>query len=450
MNQNSFNHWRGAGVLRTFAAEASPGLAGLWVALAFIKLGNPIIFDDRIERPANWVAAMFQPWPIAWGYCLFAAVCITGVWICRWPEEPPSKFLIWTPLLWLCWQGVASLQSVGAADTPLISATLPHFAVCVSAFYYGLFVLGPNGPSRAFWIAISGGWLAVVAFGWRQHFGGLAELREYFYSLPNWREYPPEVIAKVASDRIFSTLFYPNTLAGAMILVSPAIVLGAWKELPGDLSWQRLILPAIAFVGSAGCLIWSGSKGGWVIAMGLIAISFVLRVQSVSTRVLILTVLLFGGAAGFWLRYHGYFERGATSVSARFDYWAAAASNAGDRPWFGSGPGTFVNVYKRLKRPDAEMSRLVHNDYLQQATDSGIPGALFFVAFILGAIVLTYGRIRGSWLRLGVWLGILGVAAQSLAEFGLYIPALAWPWFLGMGTLLGSPVKTVDNKSGSP
>jgi len=43
-----------------------------------------------------------------------------------------------------------------------------------------------------------------------------------------------------------------------------------------------------------------------------------------------------------------------------------------------------------------------------------------------------------SSLRFALWLGLLGWALQGLVEFGLYIPALAWPAFTFLGLLLSS------------
>jgi hypothetical protein len=40
-------------------------------------------------------------------------------------------------------------------------------------------------------------------------------------------------------------------------------------------------------------------------------------------------------------------------------------------------------------------------------------------------------------LTAAIWLGVLGWSLQSLVEFGLYIPALAWPAFAFLGWLLG-------------
>jgi O-antigen ligase len=141
-------------------------------------------------------------------------------------------------------------------------------------------------------------------------------------------------------------------------------------------------------------------------------------------------------------------------VTARFDYWRAAAQITFKNPVFGTGPGTFLIPYTRIKRPESEPSRLVHNDYLEQASDSGLPGFLFYTAFIAGALYWTRpGRIdsvavkggstaaepQTDWLRVWVWLGVLGWALQGFMEFGLYVPALAWPAFAFLGWLLGSP-----------
>ena len=449
MNQSTpaTHSWRAS--LRKTTAEIFAGLVGLWIAVALIKLGNPIILDSRIETPSGCLEAIFQPWPVSWGYVIFGITFLAGFSVWKWSHQV-SPFLLWAPAAWLVWQCVASLQRLEPADAALVKPTLAHFTVCVSAFYLGLFALSRCASPRVVWVGILGGWLIVVWMGWRQHFGGLEEMRDYFYSLPNWREQPPELMAKLASNRIFSTLVYPNALAGVIILFSPAVIGAAlYAGRTGAWGWRSALLAGTALIGALGCLIWSGSKAGWAIALGLSVLVLLIRVKASRVRLLLLCLLIAAGVGGFWLRYRGYFERGATSVSARFDYWDAALSNVRERPWVGSGPGTFMNVYRRLKSPTSEMTRLVHNDYLEQATDSGVLGGVLFVVVVAGSLWVGYRGIQGNWIRLGVWLGVLGVSVQSLFEFGLYVPALAWPWFLGMGWLLGHGLKTVDKGSGS-
>ena len=94
------------------------------------------------------------------------------------------------------------------------------------------------------------------------------------------------------------------------------------------------------------------------------------------------------------------------------------------------------------------MARLTHNDYLEQASDSGIPGFLLYTGFVGWCLVYVYrrGGLRSDWVRLAVWLGLLGWALQSLVEFGLYIPAIAWPAFGFMGWLLGNAGNQIDSR----
>ena len=152
-----------------------------------------------------------------------------------------------------------------------------------------------------------------------------------------------------------------------------------------------------------------------------------------------MAILLVAGLAGFLVKYRNYFTGGATSVVARFDYWKAAGQIIKDKPVLGSGPGTFGVVYKRLKNPESEMSKLAHNDYLQQGSDAGLVALLTYAALIAGSLGALFRKCREDSLEFGAWLGLLGIAVQGLVEFGLFIPALAWPQFLLMGWLWGRP-----------
>jgi O-antigen ligase len=95
------------------------------------------------------------------------------------------------------------------------------------------------------------------------------------------------------------------------------------------------------------------------------------------------------------------------------------------------------------------MAWLVHNDYLEQASDSGLAGLVAYALFIAGALGRSFPRPgkaptaqRDDWLTFAVWLGVLGWSLQSFIEFGLYIPALAWPAFTFLGWLLGRQQRT--------
>jgi O-antigen ligase len=402
--------------------------------------------------PADiWEMVLGGAWPIRWAHVLLFLLAGLGLSVARW-KLPSQPWLIALPLAWLVWQSLAAAQSL---ESTLSWATIRHFVSCVTCFYLGYFALSHCSSLRPFWTLLSVAFLLVLADGWYQHFGGLEETRRYFYlyELPKMREVPPELLKRMNSTRISSTLFYPNALAGAVLLLLPilsgVIVLARNMFTLG----ARTFLAALFGLGGLGCLYWSGSKGGWLLMLilGLVAL-LQLRMPK-AARVSLLCAVLFLGLAGFFWRYSGFFQKGATSVTARFDYWRAAGQIAFEHPVFGTGPGTFLIPYTKIKKPESEPSRLVHNDYLEQASDSGLPGCLFYSAFIAGTLYWTRPRqsklisaspkggpgpeLGASWLQTWVWLGVLGWALQGFMEFGLYIPALAWPAFTFLGWLLG-------------
>jgi len=161
-----------------------------------------------------------------------------------------------------------------------------------------------------------------------------------------------------------------------------------------------------------------------------------------TVKLAIVAAALLFGLAGFFVKFSPYFRRGATSVSARFDYWRAACHITLAHPFFGTGPGTFSLPYKQLKAQESEMARLVHNDYLEQASDSGVIGFLLFSALIVGSLKFLYRKSHSQLALFFGWLGLLGWALQGFVEFGLYIPALAWPAFLFLGWLSGVDLKS--------
>jgi O-antigen ligase len=398
------------------------------------------------------------PWPISWAYGLLGVLAIWGLFVATKRFRCP-RWLVAMPLVWFGWQLLSGTHSLNGE---LSGPALLHFAACVTCFYLGFFALGSSRRLTWFWLGLMAGFLLAMAVGWEQHFGGLEATRRYFKlyqsQLFPQGEVPPEYLKKMSSNRIFATFFYPNTLAGGVLLLLPPIlwVLSQAKRL--FTAAARGFLMGVTALVALACLYWSASKGGWLLML-LLGLLALLRLPiSRNGKAAIIAALLVGGLAGFWWKNAAFFERGATSVSARFDYWRAALETARTHPLLGTGPATFSMAYSRLKKPESEMARLAHNDYLQQASDSGIPGFLAYAIFIGGALVYSApfrfrrGDLNASpakseekaqqpgiqfgWVEFALWLGVLGWALQQVAEFGLYIPALAWPAFTFMGWLL--------------
>ncbi|MDB6111248.1 MAG: O-antigen polymerase [Pedosphaera sp.] len=418
---------------------------GLFLGLSLIKFGNPVVMEKFIIPPKDFYEWLFNPWPAVWGYWQLAGVGVAGFLAARWRNDLPKAILA-LPLIWLGWQVVAGTQTV---DPRLSHGTLLHFSTCVVCFYLGVFALGRRKNLGLFWCGLLAGFGLVLVSGLRQHFGGLEATRNYFflYVYPQMKEVPPEYLKKLSTNRIFGTLFYPNALAGVILMLLPLTLAVFWSLRRQFTIGARRFMVGVVVMAALGCLYWSGSKGGWLLmlAIGLVAALFLPSKRQFKLGLVAGVLIL--GLAGFFVKYSGFFKRGATSVVARFDYWQAAVQTAKANPVFGSGPGTFGLAYARIKKPESEMSRVTHNDYLQQASDSGVVGFLSFAGFVAASLVYAYRKsgLRGDWVKLGIWLGLLGWALQGLVEFGLYIPAIAWPAFSLLGWLLAQASNQIDS-----
>lgn len=442
--------------------------------------------EKWVNPPSNIFEFLVgSPWPLNWAYVLLIGIVLLSLGVCRLKPHPPVWFTL-LPLLWFAW---AVLSGTSSVDHQLSHVTLEHFAAGVTCFYLSLFALSRVDDLWPFVVGLFAALVLVFAIGADQHFGGLAESREYFYRQQHLypQNVPPEFLKKMASTRIYSTLFYPNTLAGVVLLFLPLLLMAMPQVrdrlqghtrsrvpalaaivgtavaciylylLSSKVGWlltliiglalvlpvPRPILPGVLALAASACLFWSGSKGGWLLLLLLGLIALLRLPFGKQLKIALVAIVLLGGLAGFFVKYAGFFRKGATSVVARFDYWRAAAQTAGEHPLFGTGPGTFAIPYEKIKRPESEMARMVHNDYLEQASDTGIPAMLAYTILIVWGLIWTY---RHTVLRaapgearilFALWLGLLGWSLQCFFEFSLYVPALAWPAFAFLGLLLG-------------
>ena len=373
----------------------------------------------------------------------------------------PAKWLWLLPLAWLGWQFLSAMQSV---DADLTAATLWQFAGCAACYFLGAMLFARAQLAR--WLLI--GLLAAFAFCLVRAVN--QRLFEYPANLQGlveggrtgWTNFPPATVAemkreniiiitnglevanpvildKFAKGRVSGTLVYPNALAEIILLLWPvalALAVGATRH------FRPLVrLAAIALAGFLGgaAFFWSGSKLGWLIGIGLAGLALLRLDWPSRLKFAAVAAVLVLGLGIFAVRFHHYFAAGATSAGARFDYWRAAAQTTAAHPWLGTGPGTFQRPYAQLKPPASEMARLAHNDYLEQFSDSGIPGGLAYGAWICLALAVLGKRLWRSndQFSFAIFLGLLGWFVQGLGEFGLFVPALAWPAFVLLGCLIG-------------
>jgi hypothetical protein len=422
-----------------------PLMAGLFFFITIIKFGSPVIIDryGLIEAPHDAASLIYDMWPPRWGAWLFVPVALAGLFAVV-LDRVKLHWALTLPLFWLGWQFVSATQTVSPALTKL---TMTHFTICVCLFYLGFFARkGMSNP----WPVWAGMGLALcwaIRAGMEQHFGGLEATRKMLASSPqisgvNERMLTdPEYLKRLASDRIFGTFGgYANSLAGGIVLLLPLTLVFLWRLTPKVRNPIRILFLLILGGCGLGCLYWSGSKAGWLVAlvMGLVALGH--SALPLKWRRWLIGGVLIVGVAGFAYKYASFFQKERNSVGARFAYWRAALIVTRHHPWVGTGPGTFQIPYAQIKNPTDEMARLCHSDYLEQASDSGVFGFISYTGMVLAFIWLLYRySIQNrplNWLCFAVWLGILGLCLHGLVEFHLYVPALAWPVFFLCGWLM--------------
>ena len=462
--------------MKNFSATKFYALAfGLFLGLCIWKFGNPVILDHKISTPATPSEFLNEPWPLHWANWVLLPLAGFGALLIfqgkiSWLE---IKWLWLLPLMWLLWQFVAATQTV---DADLTRTTLWQFSGCVASYFIGALLFARD----KLWRWLLPGLFAAFAFclvrGIDQH---VFEFPQNYQVLVDgerngWTNYPPEAVAqmkieniiittngtdvvnpvildKFKKGRVAGTLVYPNALAGIILLLSPlslALAFGATQKLKLFIRFAVIAL-AIFLVGAA--FFWSGSKLGWLIGIAIVG-GFLLRLDwPKKLKLAMIALVLMAGLGIFAVRFHNYFAAGATSVGARFDYWRVAIQIIAANPVFGSGPGTFQRPYAQIKPPEAEMARLTHNDYLEQFSDSGISGGLIYATWIFLALAAAGRKIwrSGNIISFSILAGLLGWFAQGFCEFGLFIPALAWPAFILLGCLIGQNIIEFDKeKSG--
>ena len=449
-----------------------------WFALAFgvvlgltlIKFGNPVILETSIDRPSSLRELWEYSWPPVWSFWVLLPLVLVGAWM-AWRQKPawPAARWLWVlPVIWFAWQLVSATRSV---DSELTRITLFQFTACTACYFLGVWLLAGRRMMQLLLVGLLAAFALCLVRAANQRLFEFPREREFLIEndRTSWTNVSssllldlkrnrvvistngmdianPVILAKYAKGRVHGTLVYPNALAGAVLLLFPVSVFLAFKGTERFRKITRVTAVALTLFLGLGGLFWTGSKSGWLIALGVCCV-FLFQLQwSRRVKWLVLSCVLVGGLVVFGVRFKSYFAAGATSVGARFDYWRAAWENTLNHPFVGSGPGTFQRPYARIKAPDAEMARLVHNDFLEQFSDSGVPGGLAYVGWIVGLLIVLGKRTCSTpdLIFRGAFLGLLGWFVQGLSEFSLFVPALAWPAFTLAGALLGSTANQID------
>lgn len=204
-------------------------------------------------------------------------------------------------------------------------------------------------------------------------------------------------------------------------------------------------LYAFAWVTLLGCslmglaILLSVSRAGLlVLVSGLLFVSLLLvlnrrtpgrKLSAAVGWILLFTIL----GLGSWMGLDTILARLVrtdSSLEGRTSVFRDTLRLIGQSPVFGIGPGMYEWRFRPYQTSDARiLFSYAHNDYLQSATEWGIPGALLFWAFVVRRwyrSVSMFLKSRHPW-RQGIALGcsasIFAILLHSFVDFNLQIPA---------------------------
>jgi O-antigen ligase len=218
---------------------------------------------------------------------------------------------------------------------------------------------------------------------------------------------------------------------------------------------SRVGLQLLASIVMVAGLIFSRSRMGLLAGASSLAVMAIfsgLQRRSAlwiaAVMMICVAVLVLWLGAGDALGRFGDIGQEYSSVDeSRVSIWKDTARLIGWHPLLGSGLGTFPVAFTEVQRTFlGKFVNHAHNDYLELASDLGIPGA----GLLFGSIGMLVARLarktlygEGRFDRTGALACLASIGAillHSLTDFNLYIPAnaLVFSAILGMGAAIVS------------
>ena len=221
-------------------------------------------------------------------------------------------------------------------------------------------------------------------------------------------------------------------------LMEMAFGLGLGIILSGGIKRDRVLIYIALLVPIWMGLVLSNSRGGVLAMLAQIVVAALLLLslqtfsvaRSVALRAILIIILVGGVLAGtFWVggdRLAMNFEaatREATTTrdgASRNEIWRASLKMFAAHPVLGVGLGGYwIGITAHHEASGLMTPQEAHNDYLELLSSAGLIG--FAIGVWFAVVVVRMMRKNLSAMSFGAVLGLTGVAAHSLVDFGLHI-----------------------------
>jgi hypothetical protein len=432
----------GIGLTGLIAFSAVPVMARLLffglVAFSYVPFDKYLRY---IEHSGGWpglrVGAADLP------LVLLVPVLALGLWLGRVRNVVPRAVLVVYGLLLAQY----TLSTLGAANRTLafyelVAAVHAIVLAVVTGAFYRRAALGPI--------------LVIMAIAVVVHAAGGAT--EYALGRPIGphsaeRAILEEVLAGGGSTRVRPSglMVHPIVLADFFLLTLPALS-GAALVVTGR--WKRLALYGAVLAG-LGMLGLTLSRGAWastglaLIVLLLLAAREGLLDRPVRRQLYRMAVIACLGALAFApIAIERLTRSDPGNVQVRFDLNKIALRIMAAHPIAGGGLNNFIEIMEPFDPQDV-MSYFpapVHNLYLLEGAEAGVPALVLFVAFVFTLLVAASRRLRAvrhtvdpltRWVAAGLVASVVGLAFSQVADFSWRLEPLRTIVWMQIGLVFG-------------
>ncbi|HYW44007.1 MAG TPA: O-antigen ligase family protein [Bryobacteraceae bacterium] len=347
-----------------------------------------------------------------WAWSLFqVGVFVLAGWRVARPHRRSIPLALAPLAAAALWPPLQLALGASISPGPTWDAALNWFTFLV-VFALSCDLLSRAAPRRGFLgaVVLFGMFLAAVATTQKYSSGG-----KIFWLFPSG--FPDDVLGPFVNRNQFA--------AWVELLLPPALYLAAT---------QRRLKPLYGSAAAVmfGAIIASASRAGFALACGeVLAVGIALAARGAAPRkalalgaVQFVTLALIASAVAGWQGLESRLEsRGPEAL--RVDAMKASIQMVRERPWTGSGLGTWSILYPRYAGFDAGVFvNQAHNDWAQWAAEGGLPFLFFLTAF---AALLWKPAVQSIY-----GLGTVAFLLHAIVDYPMQQrPALA-AWFFAM------------------
>lgn len=323
------------------------------------------------------------------------------------------------------------------------------------AFCCGI-VLG-SSPERARRIFVVLGWIGLAY----ALYGILAFLQDPTMVLSrSKRHHAGNLTATFMNRNTAAAFFGAHALIWFLVLLDridrrlPSFA-GTWRDRIALLLHRpppEFLLPSVVFMILLAVVFMTGSRAGVALTLASLGIAFWLRFRHLLHRSLGTLVVLGILACVALLLFQLWGESLALRIDrsglrdpARWQAYMSALAALADRPWLGTGLGSFADVFPAFRSPDAQIRGIfdrAHNTPLEIAVEMGVP---FTLVLLGGWGLLTLVVMRAALAaRSRSLVTVAGTALlffaslHSLIDYPLQIPGYGLFFYLLVGLACGT------------